>query len=134
MSSTYRLDVSGRMVRDLISLLPKGAKRVYITAELGTQGTADLPPVLGYYRRIKAGKRGYTLRSATVGDSQTIEGLAITQGSALVRAEYSPESPALDDLAVSTRIPKRETHVLTVPDLPSLAGLVVEPGDRVEAG
>lgn len=132
--SSYRLDLSGRLVRDLIAALPKGARRVYVTAELETQGTAPLPPVLGYYRRVEVGERGYTLRSATVGDLQTIEGLAITQGSALIRAEYSPESPALDNLAVTTRIPERETHVLTVPDLPSLAGLVVEPGDRVEEG
>jgi len=69
-----------------------------------------------------------------VGDLQSLEGLAITQGSAVIRAEYDPESPALENLAVETRIPKRETHVLTIPDLPSLAGLVVEIGDTVEEG
>ncbi len=64
----------------------------------------------------------------------SIEGLAIRQGSAVIRAEYSPGSPALDNLALTTRIPKRETHVLTIPDLPGLAGLVVEVGDHVEEG
>ena len=33
-SSTYRLDVSGRLVRDLIDSLPRGARRVYVTAAL----------------------------------------------------------------------------------------------------
>lgn len=133
-TSTYRLDLGGRLVRDLIAALPKGAKRVYVTAELETQGTAELPPVLGYTRRIEASEGGYTLRSATIGDLQSIEGLAITQGSAVVRAEYNPDSPALENVAVTTRIPKRETHVLSIPDLPSLAGLVVEVGDTVEEG
>jgi len=132
--STYRLDLGGRLVRDLIASLPRGAKRVYVTAALETKGTAELPPVLGYYRRIEAGEGGYTLRSATVGDLQSLEGLAIVQGSAVIRAEYDPESPALENLAVETRVPKRDTHVLTIPDLPSLAGLVVEVGDTVEEG
>ncbi len=66
-ASTYRLDLSGRLVRDLIASLPKGAKRIYVTAELETEGTALLPPVLGYYRRIEEGEVGYTLRSATPG-------------------------------------------------------------------
>ena len=131
---SYRLDLSGRLVRDLIAALPKGANRVYVTAELETQGTAELPPVLGYYRRVEASSEGYTLRSATVGDLQSIAGLAIREGSAVVRAEYDPDSPALENLALSTRIPKRETHVLSIPDLPSLAGLVVEVGDHVEEG
>jgi len=131
---SYRLDLSGRLVRDLIASLPRGANRVYVTAELETQGTTELPPVLGYYRRIEASSEGYTLRSATVGDLQAIAGLAIKQGSAVVRAEYNPESPALENLALATRIPKRETHVLTIPDLPSLAGLVVKVGDHVEEG
>ncbi len=69
-----------------------------------------------------------------LGDLQSIEGLVIMQGSAVIRAEYTPESPALENLAVATRIPERETHVLTVPDLPSLAGLVVEISDQVEEG
>ena len=38
-----------------------------MTAELETEETALLLPVLGYYRRIEAGEDGYTLRSATVG-------------------------------------------------------------------
>jgi len=46
--STYRLDLAGRLMRDLIASLPRGAQRVYVTAELETQGTALLPPVLGY--------------------------------------------------------------------------------------
>lgn len=133
-ASTYRLDLSGRLVRDLIASLPKGAKQVYVTAELETKGTTELPPVLGYYRRVERQSEGYALRSATIGDLQSIEGLAIRQGSPVIRAEYSPGSPTLERLAFSTRIPKRETHVLTVPDLPSLAGFVVEIGDRVEEG
>lgn len=67
-----------------------------------------------------------------MGDLQSIEGLAITWGSAIIRAEYDPESPVLENLAVETRVPKRETHVLTMSDLPSLAGLVIDVGDYVE--
>lgn len=89
--------------------------------------------MLGYYRRVE-GAGGYKLQSATVGDLQSIEGLVIAQGSAVIWAEYSPESPALENLAVETRIPKRETHVLIIPELPSLTGLAVEVGDTVEEG
>ena len=71
-------------------------------AEPETRGTAELPPVLSYYYRAETGEGGYTLRSATVGDLQSIEGLVITQGSAVVKAEYNPDSPALENLAVET--------------------------------
>lgn len=132
--STYRLDLAGRLVRDLIASLPKGAKRVYVTAELELKGSVELPPTLGYYPRIEATMTHYRLRSATVGDLQLLSHLAIEQGSAVIRAEYSPDSPALENLSLATRAPAVRAHVLKIPDLPSLSGLVVEIGDRVEEG
>ena len=134
MASNYRLDLSGRLVSDLIDSLPRGAQRVYVTAELELKGRVELPPTMGYYPRIEATMTHYELRSATVGDLQLLAHLAIEEGSAVVRAEYSPESPALENLSLTTHIPKRETHVLTIPNLPSLAGLVVKVGDHVEEG
>ena len=133
-ASNYRLDLSGRLVSDLIDSLPRGAQRVYVTAELELKGRVELPTTMGYYSRIEATMTHYELRSATVGDLQLLAHPAIEEGSAVVRAEYSPESPALENLSLTTHIPKRETHVLSIPDLPSLAGLVVEVGDHVEEG
>lgn len=133
-ASTYRLDLAGRLVRDLIASLPRGAQRVYVTAELELKVHVELPPALGHYPRVEVGADTYRLRSATVGDLQALAHLAIEQGSAVIRAEYAPESPALENLAVATRAPAVRSHVLTIPDLPSVSGLVVAVGDRVAEG
>ncbi len=85
-------------------------------------------PTTAVSRQVKVATSSGAPRWATCRASR------VSQGSAVIRAEYDPESPALENLAVETRIPKRETHVLTIPDLPSLAGLVVEIGDTVEEG
>ena len=133
-ASNYRLDLSGRLVSDLIDSLPRGAQRVYVTAELELKGRVELPTTMGYYSRIEATMTHYELRSATVGDLQLLAHLAIEEGSAVVRAEYSPESPALENLSLTTRAPARHAHVLSIPDLPSISGLVVAVGDRVGEG
>ncbi len=133
-ASNYRLDLSGRLVRDLIDSLPRGAQRVYVTAELELKGHVETPTALGHYSRIEGSADSYRLRSATVGDLQGLAHLAIEQGSAVIRAEYSPDSPALENLSVATRAPAVRSHVLKIPDLPSVSGLVVAVGDRIEEG
>lgn len=77
--SNYRLDLSGRLVRDLIDSLPRGALRVYVTAELKLKGYVELPTALGRYPRVEGSADSYQLRSATVGDLQGLAHLAIEQ-------------------------------------------------------
>ena len=133
-SSTYRLDLSGRLVSDLINSLPKGARRVYLNAALRLEGEADTPPVVGYFERVQKFGNEFEVRSATAGDLAPLSHLVIAGGSAVIRAEYSPGSEALADLTVASSTPSVKSHLLSIPNLPSLAGLLVEVGDEVEEG
>lgn len=134
LSSNYRLDLGGRLVADLIQSLPRGARRVYVTAALELKGHDDAPPALGYFERIRRSGSSYDVRSATVGDLKALSHLAIDAGSAVIRAEYSPGSEALHDLDMHASLPAVQSHVLTIPNLPSVSGLVVAIGDRVGEG
>jgi hypothetical protein len=131
-SSTYRLDLSGRLVSDLMHALPKGARSVHINAALSIKGETDLSPVVGYFERISRSGRSYELRAATPSDLTPLAHLVIESGSAVIRAEYSPGAEAQETL--SSAIPAFTSHLLRIPDLPSLAGLVVNLGDHVEQG
>ncbi len=133
-ASTYRLELSGRLVSDLIASLPEGAKSVHINAALKLKGEADTPPVVGYFERIQKNGEEFSLRSATVGDLAPLAHLVIEGGSAVIRAEYRPGTEVLADLNLINSIPKVKSHVLGIPDLPGLAGLLIEVGDEVEEG
>ena len=89
-SSTYRMDLGGRLVSDLINSLPKGARRVYVTAALKIEGYDDTPPAVGYFERVQRFGDEFEVRSATAGDLAPLAGLVIGSGSAVIRAEYSP--------------------------------------------
>ena len=52
-SSTYRVELAGRLVSDLINALPKGARRVHVTAALSLKEAEDTPPTVGYFERVK---------------------------------------------------------------------------------
>ena len=76
----------------------------------------------------------FEVRSATAGDLAPLSHLVIAGGSAVVRAEYSPGSEALADLTVASSTPSVKSHLLSIPNLPSLAGLLIEVGDEVAEG
>lgn len=133
-SATYRLDLAGRLVSDLIHALPKGAKRVYVNAALNLKGTVEDMPTLGTFDRMKRSGDTWKIRAATVGDLAPLSHLVIEGGNALIRAEYSPGAEMTGDLALATDIPLIKGHVLAIPNLPSLAGLIVNVGDKVVEG
>ncbi|MCA9840429.1 MAG: hypothetical protein KC422_26215, partial [Trueperaceae bacterium] len=133
-TSTYRLDLAGRLVSDLIYSLPKGAKEVHINAALELNDTPILPPAVGYFQRLIAQGKKLEARTATVTDLLPFANLVIETGSAVIRAEYEPGSKVLADLSVLSSVVAVKSHLLNIPDLPSLAGLVVEVGDKVLAG
>jgi inner membrane protein len=133
-TSTYRVDLAGRLVSDLINSLPKGARRVHINAALNLKGAGDPPPVVGYFQRVKRFGEELEVRSATAGDLAPLSNLVIEAGSAVIRAEYSPGSEALADLSIASSIPPYRSHVLKIPKLPSLSGLLIEIGGTVEDG
>lgn len=133
-SSHYRLDVSGRLVSDLINSLPKGARRVYVNAHLALEGDGDTPPTLGYFERVQKFGNEYEVRSATAGDLAHLSHLVISGGSVIVRAEYSPDSEALANIEISHAAPAVTSHILPIPNLPDVSGLVVGLGDEIAQG
>ena len=131
--NTYRVDVSGLLVSDFLASLPRGARHLNLNAALELKGDLEPPPALGYFQRVT--RRGDTLelRAATPSDLAPFANLAIETGSAVVRAEYSEgaDVPVALELVAASKI---KSHTLLIPDLPSVAGLVVETGQEVQEG
>ncbi|MEM6429106.1 MAG: metal-dependent hydrolase [Deinococcota bacterium] len=129
--TTYRLELAGRRVSDLMASLPRDAQQVLLNAELELDRPINLPPVVGSFARLDA--RGTTLhaRSASIGDFVPLADTLITQGSAVVRAYYHPEVTPTPPILTA---PPLTAHVLTLPNLPSVSGLLVSVGDEVVEG
>ncbi|GAA6737479.1 MULTISPECIES: metal-dependent hydrolase [Thermus] len=131
----WRLDLSGRLLGDLLQALPRGARRVWITGE--ARPAAEPPPLVplvGTYPRVEASQNPPRLvfHAARPEDLAPLAGLYLQAGSAVVRAAFPPggeeaslELPALPALP--------QVHPLVF-SLSSLSGLLVRPGDRVEEG
>jgi inner membrane protein len=130
--TTYRLELGGRRIADLIASLPNQAHRVLLNAELDLNQTLDLPPTLGGFSRLT--QQGTTLqtRSATAGDLAPYSNHLITAGSAIVRAYTSGDETLPDTTHLTT--PTMQSHVLRIPNLPSLAGLLIDHGDNIIEG
>jgi len=87
--SSYRLDVSGRLIRDLLSALPKDALRVFINSDLLVNQALEQEAILGSFDRLGIkGKRMLT-RGARVEDFIPYANVVIEDGTAIVRAEYA---------------------------------------------
>ena len=131
--NTYRADVSGLLVSDFLASLPRGARHLNLNAALTLKGNVEPPPALGYFQRVTRYGDTLELRAATPSDLAPFSNLAIETGSAVVRAEYSEgsEVPVALELVNRTQV---KSHTLTIPDLPSVAGLVVETGQEVAEG
>lgn len=132
----WRLDLAGRLVGDLLQALPRGARRVWITGEaaLASDPPPLVPPV-GTYPRVEASANPPRLRlhAARPEDLAPLSPLYLRTGSAVVRASFSPgEAEASLVLPDLPALP--QAHPIVIPDLPSLAGLLVRPGDQVEEG
>ena len=133
-SSTYRIDLNGRLMSDLIHSLPKGANRIYVNAGLELSDNADIAPALGYFSRVTASGKTVEARAATVGDLAQLSRYVIRSGSAVIRAEYSPGSEALATIGVANAAPEVKSHLLNIPNLPTMAGLTVAIGDELTEG
>ena len=87
--TTYRLELGGRRIADLIASLPNQATRVLLNAELDLNQALDLPPTLGGFSRLTQSGTTLTTRSATPGDLAPYSHHLITAGSAIVRVYTS---------------------------------------------
>ena len=134
-TSTYRVDLAGRLVSDLIASLPAEAQAVKVNAELELSQPVPTPPVVGYFPRLKSTGTRLELRAATFGGLGALPNVVITEGSAVIRAEYAPGTQAQQMVSLVSSTPSYQSHVLNIPDLPSVvSGLVVSVGDYVEEG
>lgn len=130
--SSYRVDLTGRLVSDLLNSLPP-ANRVQMNAILEVNNAPSPPLLLGEYQRVKRSGSSLEVRAATQGDLAPYSHLLIKSGSAMIFAEYSPET---DVIATEPQhsAPPLSSHVLTVAGLPSLSGLLVQQGQEVTEG
>jgi membrane-bound metal-dependent hydrolase YbcI (DUF457 family) len=129
----YDLEMSGRTLSDLLNSLPR-TQRVWITANFQTlERTFPAPPRVGRYKRVTSINLELQARSAHLDDFFGLENAFINRGTARVRVEYKPGERIIDALEFQQQT-KARTHVLPIPSLPSIAGLIVKPGDRVVSG
>jgi membrane-bound metal-dependent hydrolase YbcI (DUF457 family) len=129
----YDFEMSGRTLSDLLNSLPR-SNRVWITANFQTlERTFPAPPRVGRYKRVNSINLELTARSAHIEDFYSLENTFINRGTARIRIEYKPGERVLDALEFQEQARAR-THILEIPNLPSMAGLVVKPGDRVTSG
>ena len=131
---TYRADVAGLLVSDFLASLPRGARHLNLNAALTLKGNVEPPPALGYFQRVTRYGDTLELRAATPSDLAPFANLAIETGSAVVRAEYREGAEVPVALELTAAAPRVKSHTLTIPDLPSVAGLVVETGQEVAEG
>ena len=133
---TYRLDLAGRLLGDLLAALPPAARRVWVTGEL--ELAAPAPPLVappGTYPRLRAlgpGRTRLALHAARPEDLAPLAGRFVRAGALVVRAEFAPGEAAglrLPALPESPRV-----HPVVLRRLPGLEALLVRPGDRVERG
>lgn len=133
----WRLDLSGRLLGDLLQAFPKGARRIWITGEAvpATEPPPLVPPV-GTYPRVEASANPPRLRlhAARPEDLAPLAALYLRTGSAVVRASFPPGSAEEASLVLPDLPALPQVHPIVIPNLPSLAGLLVRPGDRVEEG
>ena len=128
----FKLEVTDQTVGSILDGLPK-AKRVWITANLQARDMVSPPlPKVGRYPRVKSFGRNLEIRSARKSDLEPLRDSVIIRGSAIIRAETGT-GEVLADLLEPVKKPVR-TIRLEIPNLPTLAGLVIKPGDHVLEG
>jgi membrane-bound metal-dependent hydrolase YbcI (DUF457 family)/biotin carboxyl carrier protein len=129
----YRVELNGRTVGDLINSLPN-ARRLWVTANLHLQATVSVePPKIGFYQRVKTFGKSLEVRSARRAELEPYATAYIQSGSAVIRAEYVEGETVRDNLSITGAL-KSKTLVLDIPNLPSMSGLVIKPGDEISEG
>jgi membrane-bound metal-dependent hydrolase YbcI (DUF457 family) len=128
----FKLEISDQTIGQILEGLPK-AKRVWITANLQARDVLNAPlPKVGRYPRVKSFGRNLEVRSARRFDLEPLRDVMVTRGSAIIRAETGV-GEVLADALEPVRKPQK-TITLEIPNLPTLAGLVIKPGDKVLEG
>jgi hypothetical protein len=126
-----RLSVGGRLLRDLLAVVPNGA-RAYFTGSLELSGPVDVPPqAAGTYARIQGTDR-LTLHSARPADLAPFASSYVVAGSLVVRLEGGEGAGLKYTLPVGAA--KTQARTVRLDGLPNLAGVLVERRAQVLAG
>ena len=134
----YRLDVGSRLLGDVLTALPAGATNVYLTGVLEISGEVNPPPAeVGTFARVSL-RQGtdniLELHAARPVDVQALRNAYIRTGSVVVRAEFAP-GKEVDTLPLTAQDgPTPTVQAIKIDGLPSMAGLLVQNGDRVLEG
>lgn len=134
----YRLDVGSRLLGDVVDALPAGASNVYLTGVLEMSAKVQLPPAeVGTYARVKP-RQGtenvLELHAARPVDVQELRNNYIKTGSIVIRAEFAP-GKEVDTLPLAKQDgPAPTVQAIRIDGLPSMAGLLVQSGDKVLEG
>ena len=134
----YRLDVGSRLLGDVLTALPPGATNVYLTGVLEISGEINPPPAeVGTFARVST-RQGtdniLELHAARPVDVQALRNAYIRTGSVVVRAEFAP-GKEVDTLPLTAQDgPTPTVQAIRIDGLPSMAGLLVQTGDRVLEG
>jgi membrane-bound metal-dependent hydrolase YbcI (DUF457 family) len=128
----FKLEIADQSIGQILEGLPK-AKRVWITANLQARDLISAPPPkVGRYPRVRSFGRTLEIRSARRSDLEPLRDVMVTRGSAIIRAETGI-GEVLTNVLEPVRKPQK-TVTLEIPNLPTLAGLVIKPGDKVLEG
>lgn len=128
----FKFEISDQSIGQFLEGLPK-AKRVWITANLQARELISAPPPkVGRYPRVESFGHTLEIRSARKSDLEPLRDVMVTRGSAIIRAETGV-GEVLADVLKPVRKPQK-TITLEIPNLSTLAGLVIKPGDRVLEG
>jgi membrane-bound metal-dependent hydrolase YbcI (DUF457 family) len=128
----FKLEISDQTIGQILDGLPK-AKRVWITANLQARDLISAPPPkVGRYPRVKSFGHTLEIRSARKSDLEPLRDVMVTRGSAIIRAETGI-GEVLANVLEPVRRPQK-TITLEIPNLPTLAGLVIKPGDKLLEG
>lgn len=134
----YRLDVGSRLLGDVLDALPTGAANVYLTGILEMSGSIHPPPPeIGTFPRVQLRQGSdnvLEMHAARPVDVRAFRDAYIRAGSIVVRAEFEP-GKAVDQLPLAQATgPRTTAQSIRIDGLPSLAGLLVQQGDRVLEG
>ena len=134
---TYRLDVGGRLLGDVVAALPGTANLTYITGTLSLSADQQPPPPpVGSFARVSRApgrEPVLDLHAARPQDLQPYSSVFISSGSLVVRSIFTP-GKEVNALPLAGNRAQVSVRTVMLANLPTLAGLLVQTGDIVTEG
>lgn len=127
-----RVSVGGRLLRDVLAAVPEGT-RAHFTGELELSAPVRVsPPAAGTFARVSGTDR-LTLHAARPADLAPFAASYVVAGSLVVRLEGEGAGAGLG-FTLPAAASRTQARTVNLSGLPSLAGVLVEPGAEVLEG